>query len=361
MVKKDSKKQKSTQSKSKSTSKKTTAKTSKKATPVKAKVTKKQVKQTAKAVENTQVVKPEIKKVETKIVETPKSQGFDFWKFWGENGKKLTYVVLGVVFMSMVVYGAFVVFPDYIRNAEDIAEYEQEKEREKSEEEENQFFNGNYDRDVVMKTNFGDIEIDLIPNSAPSTVESFLRHSYRDYYNETKFHRMVDMEDFVVIQGGDPNSRDDNPDNDGVGGESAFGTNLPDELWEIKPEFNNQNIGEIINEPKFREPSLYADLNKERGTVVYQKGLIIMAKGASADSAGSQFFITLEDTILPAQYTAFGRVKDVSTEVLDKIKNEVEPVSNEEKTLEANAENQDVPVTDGRPSVDIIINSIDIK
>ena len=51
-----------------------------------------------------------------------------------------------------------------------------------------------------------------------------------------------------------------------------------------------------------------------------------MANTGQPDSATSQFFITLRDTVLPAGYTAFAVVLPESFGVLDKIYDEVEPV-----------------------------------
>ncbi len=171
-----------------------------------------------------------------------------------------------------------------------------------------------------------DIKIAMNKNWAPKTVENFLRLSYRGYYNGLNFHRMVEEKDFSVIQGGDPQGT-------GQGGESSFGTGVgvPDELWEIKPVVSSSETeNQITNDPKFREPSLYADFDKTRGTVTYRKGLILMAKTQEPDSATSQFFITLDKTILPAEYTVFGVISTESMGVLDTISKDVDPETNPE-------------------------------
>lgn len=68
---------------------------------------------------------------------------------------------------------------------------------------------------VIMETNFGDIELELFRKDAPKTVENFLQLSANGFYGGTKFHRAIP--DFM-IQGGDPNSKDDNWADDGFGG-----------------------------------------------------------------------------------------------------------------------------------------------
>ncbi len=62
---------------------------------------------------------------------------------------------------------------------------------------------------VVMNTSAGDIRIELYPRAAPVTVENFLRYVDGGYYSNTKFYRVVRMDNqeqntvkIEVIQGG---------------------------------------------------------------------------------------------------------------------------------------------------------------
>ncbi|NJK71173.1 hypothetical protein HC766_01290 [Candidatus Gracilibacteria bacterium] len=195
-------------------------------------------------------------------------------------------------------------------------------------------------QEVVIKTNYGDVKAILQSQAAPKHVESFVRLSYRDYYDGLVFHRMVEGDDFSVIQGGDP-------DGTGTGGASAFGTPLLDELWLVKPETGEVDGSQsIINNPVFADQDLYKDFDKSTGTVKYRKGLLIMAKTAAPDSAGSQFFITLADTILPAQYTVFGVVLDDSFGTLDKILDEVDPIDDSEGETKDGTPNQEIRIED---------------
>ena len=66
---------------------------------------------------------------------------------------------------------------------------------------------------AILKTNRGDIEIQLFPEHAPMTVENFVRLAQKGYYNNTIFHRVIS--DFM-IQGGDP-------EGNGTGGTSIWG------------------------------------------------------------------------------------------------------------------------------------------
>ncbi len=122
---------------------------------------------------------------------------------------------------------------------------------------------------VILKTNMGDVTLELFPADAPKTVENFITLSQRGFYDGTKFHRVI--KDFM-IQGGDPNSKDDDWSNDGTGGPGYM---FPDE----------------INEHK----------------VLY--GALAMAN-AGPNTNGSQFFIVTRESApwLDGLHTVFGRV-----------------------------------------------------
>lgn len=52
---------------------------------------------------------------------------------------------------------------------------------------------------VVLKTNFGDIKIQLFADKAPKTVENFLAYVEEGFYDNTIFHRVISN---FMIQGG---------------------------------------------------------------------------------------------------------------------------------------------------------------
>jgi len=217
-------------------------------------------------------------------------------------------------------------------------------------------FEDNKNWDLVMKiTDFGDIKLNLKSEYAPQTVENFVRLTYRESFGNTVFHRIVKQPTFAVIQGGDTENRN------GQGGKSAFyissteEKNIPDELWTVKPEYESAgDQNKLINKPEFRAPSLYTNFNADTGSVTYKKGLILMAKTDKPDSASSQFFITIADTTLPAQYTVFGVVDSGSFAVLDKIAKDVNAIGlNRETGAEEVA-------FDGRPSKELRISEVKI-
>lgn len=68
---------------------------------------------------------------------------------------------------------------------------------------------------AAIKTNLGEIKMKFYGQESPNTVANFLKLAQAGFYNQTKFHRVI--KDFM-IQSGDPNSRDDDWSNDGLGG-----------------------------------------------------------------------------------------------------------------------------------------------
>lgn len=68
---------------------------------------------------------------------------------------------------------------------------------------------------VVFKTSRGDIVFELFENEAPNTVANFISLVESKFYDGTKFHRVIPN---FMAQGGDPNSKDDDPSDDGQGG-----------------------------------------------------------------------------------------------------------------------------------------------
>ena len=122
---------------------------------------------------------------------------------------------------------------------------------------------------AVISTEYGDIVVKFYADVAPMHVANFKKLARAGFYDGTTFHRIIPQ---FVIQGGDPNSKDDDPFNDGMGGPP----------WNLKAEFNDRK---------------------------HDKGILSMARSQDPNSAGSQFFICLsrERTAnLDHQYTVFG-------------------------------------------------------
>lgn len=139
---------------------------------------------------------------------------------------------------------------------------------------------------VVLKTTQGDITLRFFPETSPEHVKNFIELSKSGLYTGTLFHRVIPG---FMIQGGDPNSKDDNPNNDGMGGYSYKG---PGTL--LDAEFND---------------------------IPHKRGILSMARSQDINSAGSQFFIMHQDyPSLNGKYTVFGEVID-GIDVVDRIVN----------------------------------------
>lgn len=66
---------------------------------------------------------------------------------------------------------------------------------------------------MVLKTSFGDIEVELWSREAPKACRNFVQLCLEDYYDGVLFHRVVKG---FIAQGGDPTAT-------GAGGESIYG------------------------------------------------------------------------------------------------------------------------------------------
>ena len=159
---------------------------------------------------------------------------------------------------------------------------------------------------AIIHTSCGDIEIDLLEEKAPKTVNSFIFLSQEGFYDGLTFHRIVSN---FVIQGGDPEGN----------GQGGPGYIVPDEF----PDKGNE----------------------------YIFGTVAMAN-AGPNSTGSQFFIVVhegakgetdEPVGLDPLYSLFGMATEESFEVIKEIsKVEVGPPTGE------------------APVVPVYINSIEI-
>jgi peptidyl-prolyl cis-trans isomerase B (cyclophilin B) len=132
---------------------------------------------------------------------------------------------------------------------------------------------------VLEIEGYGSLRIELLPEKAPKTTANFASLAEKGFYDGTTFHRVIP--DFV-IQGGDPNSKNRDPRDDGQGGP---GYTIPDEPNDL----------------------------------AHTRGVVSMANLGSPHTGSSQFFVLLADRPdLDGHYTAFGRVTE-GMEVADRI------------------------------------------
>lgn len=157
--------------------------------------------------------------------------------------------------------------------------------------------------EAVLKTNLGDVKVKFDANSAPNTVNNFLKLTQSKFYDGTKFHRVIKG---FMIQGGDPFSKDESMKE--MWGTGGPGYKFNDEL---------------------------------RGTEKYPQGTLAMAN-SGPNTNGSQFFIVTAspESQLPPSYTVFGEVVSGMDTVL-KIEN-VKTGAND------------------RPVEDVVLNSVEL-
>jgi cyclophilin family peptidyl-prolyl cis-trans isomerase len=119
----------------------------------------------------------------------------------------------------------------------------------------------------------GDIVFSFYPDEAPQHAAAFIKLARAGFYDGLTFHR---VEPGFVIQGGDP---------------SGNGTGGPG--YQIDAEFSN---------------------------LPHVKGTVAMARSSNPNSAGSQFYICLDDApFLNKQYTVFGQTIE-GQDVVDAIR-----------------------------------------
>ena len=124
---------------------------------------------------------------------------------------------------------------------------------------------------VLETEDFGTIKIELYSNIAPKMVARFKELANEGFYNGTTFHRVDPT--YGIAQGGDPNSKDDNPANDGTG---RSGT---------------------------------PNVASEFSDIPYDTGILGAASTAAPDSQNCQFFImTKRQPAFDKRYTVFGKV-----------------------------------------------------
>jgi len=142
-----------------------------------------------------------------------------------------------------------------------------------------QWPSGAHPHAFIEVAGLGTIEIELYPELAPETVDNFQQLANQGFYDGTTFHRVIPG---FMIQGGDANTRNDDPDYDGAG----------DPGYRIADEFND---------------------------APHVRGAVSKANRGTPGTGGSQFFIVHADSPhLDRNYSLFGRVIS-GMDVVDRI------------------------------------------
>jgi peptidyl-prolyl cis-trans isomerase B (cyclophilin B) len=153
---------------------------------------------------------------------------------------------------------------------------------------------------ATIKTNRGDVVIDLLNSKATCTVNSFVFLASKNYFSNTHCHRLT-TSGIYVLQCGDPTGT-------GTGGPGY--------------EFYSENLT----------------------GATYPATTVAMANSGAPTSNGSQFFLVYKNTSLPPSYTPFGRI--------------VSGLNIIQQVASAGTTN---PSGDGPPKEAVIIQSVTIK
>ena len=152
---------------------------------------------------------------------------------------------------------------------------------------------------AALDTSRGAVELSLLPEKAPCTVNSFTFLAAQKYFDSTPCHRLTGSQQLSVLQCGDP------------GGTGSGGPGY---------EFADENLT----------------------GATYKKGTVAMAN-AGAGTNGSQFFLVYADSQLPESYTPFGTI----TSGLE--------------VLEAVAKGGSTPPGDGKPKLPVTLTKVTIS
>ena len=162
---------------------------------------------------------------------------------------------------------------------------------------------------IVLKTNHGDITLELDFDKAPKTAENFVAYARDGFYNGTIFHRVIDG---FMIQGGG-----------------------------FEPGMSQKSAGDPIQ-------------NEADNGLSNDRGTIAMARTQDPHSASAQFFINVKDndflnhsapTAQGWGYAVFGKVVE-GMDVVDAIK---------AVATGSRGGHQDVPVED------VVIESLEVR
>lgn len=177
--------------------------------------------------------------------------------------KFLTFKQISVLIMTMLLA---IVLVGCGEQPEDESKTEEQATTEESDDQ--KVYDGDNPVVTITMDNDDEILIELYPAIAPNTVDNFITLIDQEFYDGLIFHRVIP--DFM-IQGGDP-------DGNGTGGPG----------YAIKGEFSSNGFENSLS---------------------HNRGVLSMARSGDPDSAGSQFFIIVEESEhLDGDYASFGEV-----------------------------------------------------
>lgn len=150
---------------------------------------------------------------------------------------------------------------------------------------------------VTIKTNEGDIPIEVDASKSPCTANSFVHLVESKFFDDTKCHRTVKSDGLTILQCGDPTAK-------GNGGPGyRYANEFPENAF-VK---QGQKVDPMNPPEGLQKP------------VKYKRGALAMANTGQPETNGSQFFLVDQDSSLPPTYNLFGTISEDGLKTLDKI------------------------------------------
>lgn len=152
---------------------------------------------------------------------------------------------------------------------------------------------------AILQTNFGSITIDLFEDNAPLNVNNFVFLAREDFYDGTKFHRLIPG---LLLQGGDRNTLDAYIGNDGLGGPR----------YVVEDELNVDSLSLSDDRKEELKDQGYSTSEDLRSANLVTYSVAMASSGP--DTNGSQFFIVLANStdqrlqLMNGKFTVIGQV-----------------------------------------------------
>ncbi|MDQ3734886.1 MAG: peptidylprolyl isomerase [Actinomycetota bacterium] len=168
----------------------------------------------------------------------------------------------------------------------------------------------------------GAFQMTLDPVTAPCATNSMKYLATAGFFNGSSCHRLVNSEEFGVLQCGDPSGT-------GAGGPAYSYTSEPESVASLQPA-------------------------PDGASAIYPRGSVAMAQGGQPPTIGSQFFICFQDTQLPPDYTLVGSITS-GLEVIEAV-----AAGGNDGSFEANPDGSPGP-GGGAPLIPITLTTVTVQ
>ncbi len=128
---------------------------------------------------------------------------------------------------------------------------------------------------ITISTEFGDMQL-ILHDQTPLHKENFIKLAKSKFYDGTTFHRIIDN---FMIQGGDPNSKDSIPSNDGQGGPGyTTPAEFVENLKHVRGAVAAARLGDQVNPKKESSGSQFYIVENHTGTPFLDNGYTVFGQ-----------------------------------------------------------------------------------